>query len=155
MLKTEVTYKVKNKELTYSTYFAWLVLNTPEEYKRVVASHWTYGDSPCNNDIIVKILFTAEHEYEGKELACVQEVVTRRVYIIDSSVLELKEDKEDKENEENSFLYRLRKDERDFLQGLVKGKRHCDTRECCNCILSFFPETSCEKLAKDLLEKLE
>ena len=152
MLKTKEIYKVKDKELTYSTYFAWLILNTPEEYKRVVANYWTYGDSPCNNDIIVKILFTAEHEDNGKELACVQDVKTRRVYIIDSSALVLKEANE---NEENSFLYRLRKDEQDFLQGLVKGKRHCDTRECCNCILGFFPETSCVQLAKDLLEKLK
>lgn len=157
MCKTEGIYRVKDKELTYSTYFAWLILNTPEVYKRVVANHWTYGDSPLNNDIIVKILFTAEHEYEGKELACVQDVKTRRVYIIDSSVLELEVDKEkeDKENEDKSFLDRLRKNELHFLQGLVTGKRHCDTRECRNCILSFFPETSCEKLAKDLLEKLK
>jgi hypothetical protein len=152
MCKTEEIYKVKDKELTYSTYFAWLVLNTPEEYKRVVAKHWTYGDSPCSNDIIVKMLFTAEHIYLDKKLACVQDVETKRVYIIDCSVLELKEDKE---KEEKSFLDRLRKNERNFLQGLATGKRHCDTRECCNCILSFFPETSCEKLAKDLLEKLK
>lgn len=150
MLKTKEIYKVKNKELTYSTYFAWLVLNTPEEYKRVVAKHWTYGDSPCNNDIIVKILFTAEHEYEDKELACVQDVKTRRVYIIDSSVLL----KEDNENEEKSFLDRLNKDELNFLQEKAT-EGSCGTRECYNCILSFFPETSCEKLAKDLLEKLK
>lgn len=155
MSKTEGIYIVKDKDLTYSTYFAWLILNTPEEYKRVVANHWTYGNSPCNNDIIVKILFTEKHEYNDKELACVQDVVTKRVYIIDSSVLELKEDKEKEENEEKSFLYRLSRDERNFLQGLAKGKRNCDDRECCNCILSYFPESSCEKLAKDLLEKLK
>jgi hypothetical protein len=152
MCKTEEIYIVKDKDLTYTTYFAWLVLNTPEEYKRVVANHWTYGDSPCNNDIIVKVLFTAEHEYNDKKLACVQDVETRRVYIIDSSALELKEDKE---KEEKPFLDRLSKDELNFLQGLATGKINCDARECCKCILNFFPETSCEKLAKDLLEKLK
>lgn len=147
MLKTEEIYKVKDKELTYSTYFAWLILNTPEEYKRVVANHWTYGNSPCNNDIIVKVLFTAEHEYNDKELACVQDVETRRVYIIDSSVLELKEDKE------KSFLDRLCKQELTFLQEIAEGNICC--RECDTCILNNFPEFDCEKLAKDLLEKLE
>jgi hypothetical protein len=152
MCKTEEIYKVKDKDLIYSTYFAWLVLNTPEEYKRVVAKYWTYGDLPYSNDIIVKILFTAEHEYLDIKLACVQDVETRRVYIIDSSALELKEDKE---KEEKSFLDRLIKNERNFLQDLATGKRHCYTRECCNCILGFFPEPSCAKLAKDLLEKLK
>lgn len=98
MCETKGIYKVKYKELTYSTYFAWLILNTPEEYKRVVANHWTYGDSPCSNDIIVKMLFTAEHEDNGKELACVQDVKTRRVYIIDSSALELEEEEEEEED---------------------------------------------------------
>lgn len=150
MCKTEEIYIVKDKDLTYSTYFAWLILNTPEEYKRVVANHWTYGDSPCNNDIIVKMLFTAEHEYNDKKLACVQDVVTKRVYIIESSALELKEDRE---NEEKSLLDRLDRGELTFLQEVAEGNSCC--HDCDTCILSFFPETSCEKLAKDLLEKLK
>ena len=152
MSKTEGIYIVKDKDLTYSTYFAWLILNTPEEYKRVVANHWTYGTSPCNNDIIVKILFTEKHEYNDKELACVQDVVTKRVYIIDSSVLELKEDKE---KEEKSILDRLAKEELTFLQGLAKGKRNCEDRDCGTCMLNNFPELGCASLAKDLLEKLK
>lgn len=152
MSKTQGIYKIKNKELTYSTYFAWLILNTPEVYKRVVANNWTYGYSPCNNDIIVKILFTAEHENSGKELACVQEVVTKSVYIIDTSALELDEE-EYKEKKDKSFLDRLCKQELTFLQEIAEGnlcRRDCDT-----CILNSFLSFDCEKLAKDLLEKLE
>lgn len=37
MCKNEEIYIVKDNNAVYSTYFAWLILNTPEEYKEVVA----------------------------------------------------------------------------------------------------------------------
>lgn len=150
MCKPKVIYRVKNNEAIYSTYFCWLILNTPEVYKDVVAHNWLYDGSLCRNDTLVEMLFTAEHEHNGKELACVQDVVTKRVYIIGTSALELKEVKE---NEEKSFLDRLKRGELTFLQEVAEGNVCC--RECDTCILNNFPEFDCAKLAKDLLEKLK
>lgn len=97
----------------------------------------------------MKILFTAEHEYNGIELACVQEVITRQIYIIDSSALELKKDVKEK-----TFLDRLCRQELTFLEEVAKGNG-CAKRECFTCILSKFPEPNCKKLANDLLLKLQ
>lgn len=153
MCKNEETYIVKNKDFIYSTYFAWLILNTPEEYKEVVAHNWYYDSHLYDNDVLVKILFTAEHE-DGTELACVQEVKTKQIYIIDSSALELNELRLKKEDKEKTFLDRLYRQELTFLEEVAKGNG-CANRECFVCILDKFPESNCKKLANDLLEKLK